>query len=149
MARTSSSAVQAILRPGSQGGDYDDLNSPSLTPFIEAASSIVDDVVACVARKGLTAFSSAKLELIERWVAAHSYVMSDQTYASRSTAGASASFHGQTGMYLEATKYGQMAMSLDSSGCLAAVTSGSQRKTASLRWGGKRPSEQTDYADRN
>lgn len=148
MSRTSSSAVQGILRVGSQGGDYDDENSPSLDPYIASATVIVDRVATCATAKGKT-LTSTELELIERWLAAHFYCMSDVTYQSRSTAGASASFTGQTGMYLEGTRYGQMAVSLDYSGCLLAIATGAQRKTAGFVWGGQRPSEQTNYSERD
>lgn len=144
MARTTSEKVKALLTPGR---DYDIINNPSLQPFIDSASSIVDDVLACATRKGKT-MTSAKLELIERWLTAHLYQMSDEGYTSRSTLSASGAFQGQTAMYLEATMYGQMAVTLDSSGCLVAIAKG-ERPTARAFWGGKRPSEQTDYDQRD
>ena len=145
MARTNSTNVQGVLRLGSQGGDYDDANSPSLTPFIDTATAIVDRVNTCATDREVT-LTTAELELIERWLAAHCYVQTDQSYASKSTAGASASFHGQTGMGLENSKYGQMALSLDPSGCLKAI---SQSRKVRAVWLGKIPSEQTDYVDRD
>lgn len=144
MARTTSAAVQALMLPGQ---DYDTLANPSLTPFIDTASALVDDVVTCAAADGVT-LTAARLELIERWLAAHCYCMSDQTYASKNTEGAGASFHGQTGMHLEASKYGQMAARLDSSGCLESIA-GAERKVASGFWLGKAPSGQTPYRSRD
>ena len=138
----------AILTPG---GDYDANpevgSAPSLTPFIDTANVVVTRVAACALRKGIT-LSAAELELIERWLAALYYCQSDKPYASRSTAGASGSFHGQTGMYLTSTLYGQTALNIDSSGCLDAIANG-PRKTATASWLGKAPSEQTDYMDRD
>lgn len=145
MARTSAAAVKLVLRLGSQGGDYDDANSPDLTPFIDAASAMVDDAVTCASDRDIT-IDSTRAELIERWLAAHFYATSDKTYQSKSTEGASASFTGQTAMYLESTLYGQHAMRLDKSGCLSAA-GGAERKTARAKWLGKRPSLQTDYVD--
>ena len=142
MARTTSTLVRAIL---DTGGDYDTQELPSLTPFIDTASAIVDRVEACAIAKGLT-LSSTELELIERWLSAHCYGQSDQPYSSRSTAGASGSFQGQTAMRFEGTKYGQMALSLDYSGCLDAI---GKRQFASAFWLGKRPSAQTDYVQRD
>jgi hypothetical protein len=142
MARTTSSAVQGVLLR-----DYDSRDNPSLTPFIDTASSVVDDVALCAVNKG-TPLSDAKLELIERWLSAHCYAMNDQPYAEKKTMQASAVFQGRTGMYLEATKYGQMAVSLDPTGCLSAIASGS-RKKASIAWLGLPESEQTPYRDRN
>lgn len=142
MSRTNSSAVKALLLPGK---DYDLDRAPSLTPFIDSASAIVSRVAACAIAKG-EPLSSSELELIERWAAAHLYVCSDQTYASKSTEGASASFHGQTGMHFESSRYGQTALSLDFSGCLSAIT---EKRVASAAWLGRPPSEQTDYGDRD
>lgn len=144
MARTTSAAVQALLEPGQ---DYDTLTSPSLTPFIETASAMVDDAASCATDLG-TPISTTRLELIERWLAAHYYVQSDQTYASKNTEGAGASFHGQTAMYLEASKYGQTAARLDPTGCLQSVA-GAERKSAGGFWLGKAPSSQTNYRDRD
>lgn len=143
--RTTSSAVQGILRLGSEGGDYDDANSPSLDPYIESAASVVDDVVECATSKGVT-LSSAKRELIERWLAAHMYCLSDQTYAREKTGDAEGVAHGQTGMFLESTRYGQNALTLDPSGCLRELSSG---KRVSFDWLGLAPSAQTDYEDRD
>lgn len=145
MARTTAEAVKALLTPG---GDYDLVNNPSLTPFIESATLIVNRIsaAATAASKSLNADEK---EMIERWLAAHFYVMSDQNYTSRSTAGASGSFQGQTGSYLEASKYGQMAISLDYSGMLYSLTSGPNRRTAKATWLGKPVSQQIDYEDRN
>lgn len=142
MARTDATAVVALMLPGK---DYDTRRSPSLTPFIDTANALVTRVATCAATKGIT-LSAAELELLERWLSAHFYCMSDQTYSSRSTGGASGSFHGQTGMALDATKYGQTAQMLDSSGCLVSL---SKRQTAGAFWAGKRPSEQTAYEDRS
>lgn len=145
MSRTNEAAVKGILL--SDYGPDKDGNEPSLEPFIDTAASMVDDLVECATAKGKT-LSAGKLELIERWLAAHFYVQSDQTYASKSTEGASASFHGQTAMYLESSRYGQTAMRLDTSGCLDG-RGGSERKVAGGFWLGKRRSEQIPYVDRD
>lgn len=144
MARTTVEAVIALLTPGN---DYDTINEPNLTPFVDTASAVVDDVVQCITNRGLT-LSEARRELLERWLAAHFYQQSDQAYASRSTLRASGQFQGQTGMFLENTKYGQTALTLDTSGCLSRIANGA-RKVARGYWAGKRPSEQTDYKDRD
>lgn len=142
MARTNSASVIGILISGKQ---YDAKTAPSLTPFIDTAASIVDDVVACAAKKEIV-LTSTKLELIERWLAAHAYAHADQLYSSSSAGGASGSFQGQTGMHLESTQYGQMAMNLDSSGCLRAINKGAR---AGVTWLGKPPSSQIPYVDRD
>jgi hypothetical protein len=94
--------------------------------------------------KGKT-LTTGELELIERWLSGHFYAMLDQTLSSKSTNGASGSFHGQTGMRFEATKYGQTAMGLDYSGSLEALQ---KRQVASCSWMGVTETEALDYEDR-
>lgn len=145
MARTTIGAVKGILRLASKGGDYDDTNEPALTGYIESASAVVSRVNTCASAKGIT-LSSTELELIERWLSAHAYVMSDQTYAAKATSRASGTFHGETGLNLDATKYGQMAKILDPSGCLVAIASAYR---VGAYWLGKPPSTQLNYDERD
>jgi hypothetical protein len=140
LARTTSGAVQAILLQ-----DYDSLDNPDLTPFIETASSVVDDVSLCASQKG-TPLATAKLELLERWLSAHCYCLVDRLYYSRKTGKAEGIFQGRTGMNLDYTPYGQMAKSLDPTGCLVAVTSSMK---AGMMWLGKTLPEQINYDQRN
>lgn len=139
MARTSSSSVQGVLLQ-----DYDSNRSPDLSPFIDTANAIVTRAAACATARGIT-LSDSELELIERWLAAHCYKMSDQAVASRNTGKAGGSFQGQTAMYFESTKYGQTAVGLDYSGCLTALN----KPRAQAFWLGKPESDQIDYEDRN
>ena len=134
-------AVQGILKAGR---DYDVRKRPSLEPYIEWADVMMADLDACLIDRE-ESYTDAKLEMIARYLAAHAYAMSDQTYANKSTGGASGTFHGQTGKYLEATKYGQMALQLDTAGCLARGTP----TTAEAWWGGKDTQDQLDYDERN
>jgi hypothetical protein len=146
MARTTPLAVQGILLDH-YGATLAGTN-PSLSPFIESANAVVDRVAACAIARDKT-LTTAELELIERWLAAHYYASApDQAKESRTTGRASAKYQGKTGMYLESTKFGQMAVTLDHSGCLVAIAS-QTRKVAGGFWGGFRPSEQTDYEDRD
>lgn len=138
--RTTSPLVQGVLI-----GDYG--NGADLTPFMLSASVTVDRVVLGATAKGIT-LSSTELELIERWLAAHYYAVSDRPYKSKSTAGASASFDGNTVMYLEATLYGQTAMRLDRSGVLDNI-GGPVRKVAGGFWLGKKEGDAKSYDDRN
>lgn len=145
--RTNATAVEKVLLK-----DYDADLRPDLAPFIEAAAAIVDDVVECALDKDIT-IGATRQELIERWLAAHFYAVTDRPYQSKSTEGASATFQGQTAMYFEGSHYGQMAISLDPSGCLTDIqtdaTSPTGRSVASGFWLGKAPSEQTDYIERD
>lgn len=145
--RTTISAVRAIL----QGGrDYDAAQQDEtlLQPYIDTATLMVDRVEACAVAKGRP-LTEAELERVEAWVSAWSYKNSDQQAASKSNLSASQSFKGQTGMYLESNHYGQQALALDPSGCLAALAMGPKRPRAGLFWGGQPASEQTPHSERN
>ena len=147
MSRTNSAAVILILGDASahpqNAGDYD--GSRDLPPFIDSATAVVDRVNTCATNKGVT-LTSTELELIERWLAAHLYAMSDQQLASKNTQGSGGSFRAAGGLALDGTTYGQTAKMMDPSGCLNAIGS---RRRAWGAWLGKPPSEQTDYVDRD
>lgn len=126
--RTSEAAVQGILI------EYE--STTSMTPFIEAASAMVtqhctdDD------------FSSTDLELIERWLAAHFYCLSDpRTTQDRAPNGIGASYESKVDLGLNVTRYGQMAMQLDWSGALAAwnasIQAGRGSSSFELAWAGE------------
>lgn len=134
--------VKAILAPGR---DYDLANNPSLAPHIGRATRMVARVVECAAEKDITLTTLEQYDMIG-WLAAHYYCCSDQTYASKNTSGGGASFHGQTGKGIESTRYGQVALEGDISGCLKAITMG---VSAGGFWAGKTESEALSYEDRN
>lgn len=142
MARTTSTLVQGILI-----SDYD--KKTDLTPYIDSASTIIDRVLTCATRKGIS-LSSTELELMERWLSAHAYTQMDRLRKKQEIhAGPGKSvgeYQGQWGMYLDSTSYGQFAQSLDASGCLAAL---GKQKRASLYWLGLPVSQQTDYEERD
>ncbi len=138
--RTTERAVKQLL--GSNYGTDHAGNDPSLRPYIDTAAAIVARVITCATAKDYT-HTSAELELIERWLAAHYYTRMDPTYTSKSTAGASGSF---TSPKDDTERYRQSAIELDTSGCLKAILT---RNKATAAWLGKPPSEQTDYVDRD
>jgi len=137
---TNATAVELLL-----GDDYDAQRVGGLQPFIDTANAIIDSVEACAG----TTLTESRLELMERWLSAHCYCQSDPTYANESKGGASGAYTGQTGMFLESTRYGQMALSLDSTGCLAEVTKPEGRPVAGGFWMGKRTSTRRTYRERN
>ncbi len=140
MARVVDADVVAIL-----GNHYDSAAAPSLTPFITPATLLVDRIHKYDTNSLL---DDASLAEIEKYLAAHFYALQDQILQSKGTNRASGSFQGQTGKGLDGTQYGQMAKVLDETGYLARMDQ-PQRPKASLGWLGKRPSEQTDYEDRD
>jgi hypothetical protein len=133
--RTTERAVKSIL-----GGHYD--GTTGLQPFIDTASSLVDDIAVAD-----SSISASRLELIERWLAAHYYEHADPITASRSTGGASGQFQGRTDMGFDSTKYGQEAKRLDSSGLLVKLDQ-PLRPKAGCVWLGKQPSSQLDADER-
>lgn len=111
MARTTAQQVDHLL-----AGEYD--QKTKLSPYIETASVIVNWLATQdLAAEGL--LNAGQLELIERWLAAHYYQMSDPGYTTRSTAGASGGFQGQFTTGFKMTRFGQTAMVLDVTGLLA------------------------------
>lgn len=134
MARTTAANVAAVLVDSSLSsngqGDYD--GTTDLTPYIDAASSVVDDLEDADEDGVLT---STKLELVERWLAAHYYTIMDPIYVSKSTLGRSASFQQRS--------YKDVAIDLDPTGELAALLG---RQRAGGFWGGR---AQDQYAEEN
>lgn len=130
--RTTPTAVQAIL-----ARNY--ITGVDLAPYIEIASSITDDVAVCATSKGRTQ-TSAKLELIERWLSAHFYTKMDPLYQARATDEASGRFHSSPDDYLEG------AMTVDSSNCVRNIM---KNQVAGASWLGKPRSQQIDYQDRD
>lgn len=133
MARTTAAAVQALL-----GHDYDAAAARDLGPFVATASAVVSRAVACMTGRGGAA-ADADLELLERWLAAHYYTLSDRVYASRSTLGASGAFvQGRD----EPHPYLAGARAVDPTGCLARVLA---QKTAGGFWAGRKASDHQPY----
>lgn len=145
MARTSVGAVKDVLL--ADYGPQPDGTLPSLVGFIDAANEFTTRVYNNAITYREVTLSATTLELIERWLAAHFYAMSDQPLATKSNGRASATFQGQTTAFgLKGTKYGQTAITLDYTRTLAAMDEG---RIAVTGWLGKAPSEQIAYSDRN
>ena len=91
------------------------LTETTIVPFIRPANRMVID------RLTGQGIATATLREIERWLTAHFAAMSDREthIASEGEGKARIKYAGKTGMNLEATRYGQMAMVLDPSGKLA------------------------------
>jgi hypothetical protein len=146
--RTTPDAVRAVLQK-----DYNARERPSLSRQIQTSSVVVSRVVTCAAAKGVT-LTAEETELIECWLAAHFYAVSDRPYASRSTLQASGSMDGKTAMNLDATLYGQQAKVVDASGCLAQIQAAATAPAGGAAeaggfWAGKEKAEweQADTED--
>jgi hypothetical protein len=127
---------------GVLGANYD--GTTSLTPFIDTATSLVDDIDMADTS---SLMSDNRLELIERYLAAHFYAHADMIAASRSTGAAGGSFQGQTSLGFDGTYYGQTAKRLDATGLLMKLDM-PVRPKASLKWMGKIKDDQLDADER-
>lgn len=127
--RTTAAAVDAIID--------DDLSAVNLTPYIDAANELVTEICAVN-----TAYTADRLEKIERWLSAHFYCIFDPRTKSEGVSGISASYEGNTGMMLQATRYGQQAMLLDTYGGLSVMSKlmeeGRRRRKLGVLWLGER-----------
>jgi hypothetical protein len=114
------------------------------TQAIAAANLLVDQLCAD------SGYTDAHLTTIETWLAAHYYACFNRApRASMESAGrgmAQVSYFGRVGLYLTETRWGQMAITLDTEGNLsawqAAMEKGKPRK-ASLTWIGN----ESEYSD--
>lgn len=119
--RTTSEAVAGII-------EVDE--SISLVPFIETASALVDTVVA----KADPSLTNDRLELIERYLAAHCYTLRDPRPTSETAGSVSISYQSKVDLNLATSHYGQMAMTLDTSGVLRNLSK--NRRKGSVLWVG-------------
>lgn len=94
-----------------------DLTDEQVTPFLAAANTMVTDLLLG------ENYSTATLQEIERWLAAHFVAVRDPQVTQEKTDDAQATYEGKTGMGLNSTRYGQQAMLLDHHGILARVAS--------------------------
>jgi hypothetical protein len=136
--RTTTAAVKSILGQQSssgKAGNYD--GQTDLSPFIETASSLVDDLVAAATEEG-EVIIAAKAELIERWLSAHQYTMLDPLYAAKSTKDSSGTFRDQSFL--------STALQLDPTGLLSGIIKGQR---VGGFWAGTREADARTYDDRN
>jgi hypothetical protein len=116
--RTTDEAVAGII-------EVDELIP--LTPFIETASSLVDDIAAAS-----SSVSAARLELIERYLSAHFYTLRDPRPTAERAGPVSTNYQSSVGPGLKTSHYGQMAITLDPTGTLLRMSNG--RRIGSVTW---------------
>lgn len=137
MSRTTATAVKNVLGP-----NYDSINGPTLTPFIDLANLVTTRYQALAAAEG-TVPSSAELEMVERYLAAQRYCDQDPVYTSRSTLSASGSFQR---LDTAIGEFARAACGLDPTGLLMGLLKG---QVAGGAWAGKAESEQLTWDERN
>lgn len=113
-ARVTAAEVKEIL-------DNSTLTDPIINAFIAAATLLVDNVLSTD-----TTLDADLLKEIERWLTAHMITVTpvgDRIVTEAGAGGASVKFAGTYGESLHASPYGQMVLTLDSTGKFAALNS--------------------------
>lgn len=131
MARTTADKVEILL-----GFNYATRSAPSLTPYIESATNIVDRLIVDATAESIT-ISAVTAELIERWLSCYFYCQMDPLYKQKGTDRASGSF------VRTEDDYKKVALALDPSGLLEGILDPKLR--ASGAWSGKTDTEALDY----
>jgi len=93
-----------------------------LDPYIEPANELVTELCAS-ATKGdppVSFHTDVRLELIERWLAAHYVAVAYRRAIQESVGSVQVTYEGKVALLLHVTEYGQKAILLDTSGRLAA-----------------------------
>lgn len=133
--RTTSTLVEEIIEV---------TEGVNLTPFISAASSLVDRIDK-VLLDGVVTLSTglsgdpdddAILTQIETWLAAHFYSMFDPRPTAEGAGSVNASYWASPDKNLYLSQYGQMALTLDTTGTLKAISSTKPPLRASVNWAG-------------
>ena len=116
MARTTVNGVKAIL-------DDTELSDAVIESFINSANVLVTNAL------GTSTLSASVLAEIEKWLAAHMIATTRERMAIQEEAGgAKIKYTGEFGAGLSSTTYGQMVLTLDTTGKLASLG----RKQASI-----------------
>lgn len=115
-----------------------------LDPFILAASILVDRVRDAAVENDLLKDGESgeltregKLEKIERWLSAHFYATRDPRAKQEQAGKVGATYQSETDLMLLNSHYGQVAIMLDETGTLKAISDGTNNGlTATIKWGG-------------
>ena len=97
-----------------------------LMPFIQTAAVLCDELLAD------TEYSNSRLELIERWLAAHFYAIRDNRIDTERAGSVSASYQYKLGTGLQVTMYGQQVLRLDTSGAFAKLDAETNKPVSAL-----------------
>jgi hypothetical protein len=112
-----------------------------LDPFIEVANELVTEQ--CTGTNGpATAYTATRLELIERWLAAHFYTNRDPRPTNEKAGPVGAAYQSRVDLGFDTSHYGQHAMRLDTNGGLAALNQSVKKggkQTVGFTWLGTTP----------
>ncbi len=118
-----------------------------LTPFIDIANELVTEL--CTGDLGPDpGYSTVRLELIERWLAAHFYTNRDPRPVNEKAGPVGEAFQSEVDLGFDTSHYGQTAIRLDTNGELAKLNRKTKKlekagttQRASLLWIGTEVSE--------
>ena len=104
------------------------LTDPSILSFITTANTMVNNVLGLAeSEESSSGSENSRYTEIEKWLTAHLIAMTRERMASKEEAGgAKIEYVGQTGLGLSSTPYGQMVLSMDTSGAFA-IQEGAKR----------------------
>ncbi len=145
--RTTEDLVKGIIEVDAQAW-------PDISPFIDAANEMVTELCATVTVNadgtGPLYYNDHRLEVIERWLSAHFYALADQQVEFEKVSSLAQKYQVKIDIGLDQTKYGQMAMRLDTRGRLASINNIVKdvklpRKVGVTYLGKSCPSQRTGY----
>lgn len=113
----------------------------SLVPFMTVANALVTEL--CLD----SGYDDERLELIERWLAAHFYTNRDPRPVSEAAGPVSTTYQSAVALNLNTSHYGQTAMLLDTAGSLKTLNNSKGKKTVGVHWLGKPEAEQDNIED--
>lgn len=143
--RTTRANIAAII-------ELDDSIVPddaAMLPFITIANELVTEFCTGTTYGPTTAYSDVRLELIERWLAAHFYTNRDPRAVSEAAGSVNSSYQSRVDLGFDTSHYGQTAMRLDTNGSLARenelMKKGKPRLT--VAWLGTNPQKTLDEGE--
>ena len=119
--RTTSELVATIIEVDS---------NINLDPFILSANELVTEFCSDAD------YTETRLELIERYLAAHFYTLRDPRPVREEAGSVAVTYESKVGLRLSVSHYGQHAMILDTAGGLATLSEQKPSVTVSVDWMG-------------
>lgn len=123
--RSSLEAVSRICDVDTDSYDEESFSAAFLAPAAELVESVCEPAYDPPASEG-------KLELIERYLAAHFYSVTDPVSISEWIGSVRTFYEYKVDLYLNVTRFGQQAQLMDTSGALAAYNNAMKKALASL-----------------
>jgi hypothetical protein len=136
MARTTKDDIEGIIELDASVIP----NDAAMLPFITIANELVTEY--CTGTNGpTTEYSEERLELIERWLAAHFYTNRDPRATNESAGAVSVGYQSSVGLGFDTSHYGQTAMRLDTNGGLSTLNENMKKGRPRVRvsWLGTEP----------